>query len=80
MENINIKDLLTYQQYADKFTTAERPLSRTRVIQLIKDKRLEKIEVAGKFFIHKSAKILPSKAVLERKKKMATFEKSLRKK
>ena len=79
MGKIDIKDLLTYQQYADQYTTPEKPLSRSRVIQLIRDKRLKRVEVAGKFFIDKNAKILPSKAVLKRAKKMQQFEKSLRK-
>lgn len=76
MENINIKDLRTYQRFAEENTTAESPLSRSRVIQLIRDKRLERIEIDGKFFIHKDAVILPSKAVINRKKKMGAFIKS----
>jgi len=76
---INIKDLRTYKRYATENTTPEQPLSEVRIRQLVADKRLKNIIVDGRQFIHKDAVISPSKAVLERAKKMKAFEKSRRK-
>lgn len=61
MKEININNLLSYTEYADKHTSKTQPLSRQRVIQLVNEGRLKSVVIAGKKFIAKDAKIKPSK-------------------
>lgn len=62
----DLKDLITYAEYAEQNTSDKQPLSRQRVIQLVKEGRLVNVEIAGKKFIKKTAKIKPSKKKLGR--------------
>lgn len=68
MKTIDISQLLTYQQYADKYTSDKQPLSRQRVYQLVNDGRLTCIMVGDKRFISKKEKIKPSQSVIGRPK------------
>lgn len=65
-KEIDPSTLLTFEQYAAANNSKAQPLSRQRVMQLVKDGRLKVTEIAGKKFICKSEKVKPSKKVLGR--------------
>lgn len=65
-KEIDISNLVTFARYAEMKSSIAYPLSRQRVIQLVNDGRLQSVEIDGKKFISKSAKIKPSKKKLGR--------------
>lgn len=65
-KEIDISNLVTFAKYAELNSNDKQPLSRQRVIQLVNEGRLSNVDIAGKKFIKKTAKIKPSKKKLGR--------------
>ena len=58
---MDVSQLLTYSEYAERFNSESQPLSRQRVHQLVTAKRLKSVRIGNKSFINKSERIKPSK-------------------